>query len=220
VPALAVQHDPQCVGAGERGAGPEAEQARGDRGHVLAEHDCGDAEPLEKAVGDHRLRALAFFLGRLEDQQEGSAPRRGVRGERRGGAEQAGHVHVVAARVHQRHVFAVAVGVDDGARVVEAGPLTDRQRVHVGAQQHRRSRAVPEHAYHAGPADACRRLIAQVAEPAGDDARRPVLVKGEFWMRVQVTVDPGQVGDVSGTSHGAQDIAGWFEQPPQLVNCV
>ena len=70
VTALAVQHDAERVGGGERRAGPEPEQPGRDRRDVLAEHHVGHPEPVEQAVVDHRLGALADLLGGLEDEQQ------------------------------------------------------------------------------------------------------------------------------------------------------
>ena len=61
---------------GHRGAAVQPEHARGQRHDVLAEHDVGHREPVEQAVVDHGLRALADLLGGLEDEQQRAAARR------------------------------------------------------------------------------------------------------------------------------------------------
>ena len=157
----------------------------------------GTPEPVEQAVVDHRLGAPADLFRGLEDEQQGAAPAARVRGQLGGRAEQAGDVRVVTAGVHDRHVLAVRALAAVGRRVVEAGPLEHRQRVHVGPQQHGRAVAVGQQADDAGAADARRRLVAEVAQPRGDDAGRPVLGERELGMRVQIAIDlrssqPGQ----------------------------
>ena len=123
---------------------------------MLAEDDLRLGEALEEAVVDHRLGALRGLLGGLEDRQHRAVPGVAGGGEQRGRAGQPGDVHVVPARVHDRHLVAVGVGRGRGAGVGQAGGLLDRQRVHVGAQHDRRAVAVGQQPDDAGAADARR----------------------------------------------------------------
>ena len=178
---------------------------------MLAEHHVGNPEPVEQAVVDHRLGALADLFRGLEDEQQGAAPAARVRRQLGRRAEQAGDVRVVTAGVHHRHVLAVGALAAVGRRVVEAGPLEHRERVHVGPEQHGRAVAVGQQADDAGAADARRRLVAEVAQPRGHDPGRPVLGERELGMRVQIAIDLGQVSQVNGTGHSS---------PPHLVSDV
>ncbi|MFN8189880.1 MAG: hypothetical protein U0R78_05440 [Nocardioidaceae bacterium] len=81
---------------------------------MLAEHDVRATEPVIEPVVDHRPRALAELpAGWTTSWSAGPGQ---VSGELGGGAEQAGDVHVVAARVADADV--VAVGID--AQAVDA----------------------------------------------------------------------------------------------------
>jgi hypothetical protein len=137
--------------------------------------------------------AAAALFGRLEDELQPALPgaRRGLRGQFRGRAEQAGDVHVVPAGVHHRDVGAVRVLRPDGGGVVQAGLLEHRQRVHVGPQQHRGPGAGLEHADHAGAADPGGHLVAEIPQSFRDDARGPVLGERQLGMGVQVAVERG-----------------------------
>jgi hypothetical protein len=157
--------------------------------------------------------ALAGLLGGLEDEHQRAAPGPRPHGQLRGRAEQAGDVHVVAARMHDRHVRAVGVLRPDRRRVVKAGLLVHGQRVHVGPQQHGRPGPAGEDADHAGTADAGRRAVPQLLQPRRDDRGGPVLGERELGMSVQVAVDPGQAGEVGGIGHDGHPCSsrrGWF----------
>ena len=66
-------------------------------------------ESLEQAVGEHGARAAARFLGRLGDHHQGALPKIAELGEQPGSADQAGHVKVVAAGMHHRHIVALGI---------------------------------------------------------------------------------------------------------------
>ncbi len=84
-----------------------------------------DAETLDEPVVDHRLGAGATFLGRLKHQNDG-AGKIACLGEVSRRAQQHGGVTVMTAGVHLAGI---------GRRVIGAGGLDDRQRVHIGAQR-------------------------------------------------------------------------------------
>jgi hypothetical protein len=109
----------------EHHAGPARRQPRIDVQRV----DRLDRRPLQRAVIDHPRRAGTPLLGRLE-QQLHMAPRRPVSRQERGGAQQHRRVAIVPTQVSDAR----------DARDVRRGRLLhDRQRVHVGAQGHRRT---------------------------------------------------------------------------------
>ena len=171
---------------------------------MLAEHDIGSRESLERPGGDHGLRSGAVLLGRLEDRDDRARPFVLGREEALERAEEARHVHVVTARVHDGHVGARRVGAARGARVLEAGQLLHRERVHVGTEPDDRTISVADDADHAGLADALFELDAQLAQRSRDDTRRPRLLERQFGMPVQVGVEGFEVdGHAVEPSRGA-----------------
>ena len=104
-------------------------------------------------------------------------------------------VAVVAAGVHHPRVLRA---------VLDLVCFLDRQRVHVGPQQHgparTRAAGAPDQGRDAGRGDPGPDVLGtEGAQPLGDEARRLFLVKGEFRVLVQVPPvgnDPGQdLGD-------------------------
>ena len=90
-------------------------------GDVAAENG---AYAFERAGVDHHPRTAAAFLGGLEDQHDVAIRR--ISSERGRGAEDHGHVCVVAAGMH-------AAGVD--RTVVRVGEVAARQRVEFRSQR-------------------------------------------------------------------------------------
>ena len=88
---------------------------------------------VEDALVDHQAGAVPALLARLEHEDHVAGELLAVRAQHPGGADEHRGVQVVAAGVHD------AV---DAAAELQAGLLLHRQRVHVAAQQHRRSVAV------------------------------------------------------------------------------
>nr|WP_204745394.1 hypothetical protein [Glycomyces paridis] len=93
---------------------------------MLPEHDRGLREPLEQPVRHHVGRALRELLGGLEGRDDSPRPFLLCGRERFDRADEAGGVHVVPARVHDRHLAPVAVHGGRLARVREPGLLLDR----------------------------------------------------------------------------------------------
>ena len=160
---------------------------------MLAEHDVGLREPVEDAVGDHGLRAGAVLLGRLEHGDDRARPLFLGRDQLLERAEQRRHVHVVPARVHDRHVVAGGVGAARRARVLEPGLLGHRQRVHVGAQPDDRPLAVLDERGDAGLADALLECDAQLRQVLRDHPGRAGLLEGQLRMPVQIDVERFEV---------------------------
>ena len=63
-------------------------------------------------------------------------------------------MHVVPACVHHGDVGAIGCLASRVARVLEAGDLLDGKAIHVGAQQHGRTRTVAQDPHDARPSDA------------------------------------------------------------------
>jgi len=135
VPAPAADGDRDLVGGGEHRAWPGGEHPERElaRRHVQAERrDRPAAGRVEHALADHVPGAGVALFSRLEHEDH-RAGQLGLPGAQQlGRPGQHGHVQVVPARVHDPVV---------PRRVGKAGRLGDRQRVHVAAQQHHRSRA-------------------------------------------------------------------------------
>src|SRR4051812_31412389 len=117
---------------------------------------------------------------------QGAGPVLPTVGEQLRGAGQAGHVDVVAAGVHHRHLVAVGVGAGDLAGVGQSGGLPDRERIHVRPQQHRPAVPVVQDADHTGAAHPLVHLETGTPEPAGHQARGPRLLVGQLGVLVDV----------------------------------
>ena len=171
VAALAEHPHPQRVRRGERGAGVPARHAGRHRRDVLAEHDIGLAEPLVQPVGDHRLGSAAELLGGLEHGQRW-CPSTDVRAAASRSSAPSRQVTCMSWPHACITGTSLPSGVDtaSGARVRQAGVLGDRQRVHVGTQQHGRAAAVAQHADHAGTADPLGHVGAQPGQPRATSA--------------------------------------------------
>jgi hypothetical protein len=127
----------------------------GDAGqHVLGQRNVGGGDSLEQAIVDHALGAVAGLFGRLEERNQGSGPLATVIGHELGHAEQARHVHVVAAGMGHRHLVAGRILAGRSARVGRAGVLPDRQCVQFGSQQYGGPAAIGQDAHHSRTADA------------------------------------------------------------------
>jgi hypothetical protein len=103
-------------------------------------------------------------------------------------------VHVVPARVHRRLVAALEILDHRGAGVGNAGRFLQRQRVHVGAEEHRGPRPVAEHAHHPQAAHFLRDVDTERAQLLGDQRRRLHLHERQLRMRVEVFVDDAESG--------------------------
>ena len=197
---LAAEHgDLQLVAAGHGRAGAIAEHARGQaRGHVQAE-DGARRGLVQRAFGDHHLRAAVFAFGRhllggLEDELHAAAQLRTQPGQDLRHAHQDGDVAVVPAGVHDADLFAVPLA----ARLAGKGQvhfLAHRQAVHVGAQRHHRAGQRPlEQAHHAGVGHARAHLVqAQRAQVIGDHAGGAELAVAQFGVLMQIA-PPGDDG--------------------------
>jgi hypothetical protein len=79
---------------------------------------------------------------RLADQNECAPPAVLELREHPRDPDQRSHVEIMAAGVHDGNFIAGVVLGDHGAGIGQAGLFLDWQRVHVGADQHRRATAV------------------------------------------------------------------------------
>ena len=147
VRALAGHGHGELVHSRHHGPGRHADRAEVEvLPHVDPERGIGFGG-FQHAVLDHGLGSAAGLLGGLEAQLDRAPQRVALAREAPREGEQDRGVAVVAACVHlSRRLRAVRDGV----------LLLDRERVHVGAQQHRPPGARAAHGgEHAGAADAC-----------------------------------------------------------------
>ena len=107
-------------------------------------------------------------------------------GQHLGGAQLAGDVEVVAARVHGVLLDAVAVLHHLGGGVRQAGLLLDGQAVEVGAEQYGGAFTVLENPHHAAT-DLVGR-VAELVELAGDLREGLGLQHGQFGVLVELLV--------------------------------
>ena len=163
----------------ERRPGPHRRDARVQQRHIVEGIDLVEGEALQQSVGDHRPRAQAIFLGRLEYQHDSP-----------GGGRMIGQM---ARGAQQRRAMAVmAAGMGDAGAVAVPGlarRIVHRQRVHVRAQRDRRTRlAAVDHGDDSRAADPGRRVQPEFAQPVGDDRGGPRFVERQF--RVAMEVPP------------------------------
>lgn len=95
------------------------------------------------AAIDHQSGAVEAFFARLKHENDVSGELVTVRGQEPGGSDQTHGVQVVAAGVHRPFVL---------GGVLEARSLSNRQRVHIAAHQHRTATTClsAEHCGHRG----------------------------------------------------------------------
>ena len=165
---------------------------------MLAEHDVGQADPVEQPVIDHGLRPGPQLLGRLEYRHQRAGPRATGGGQLARRSEQAADVHVVAAGVHHRDVVPVPVGGPLPAGIGKARFFPDGQRVHVGADQCGRPGAVGEDADHAGAAYIRRDVEPRGRELVARQRRGAMFLQGQLGVGVQIAVHLLQVGGTGG----------------------
>ena len=154
---------------------------------VLPEHNVGARHSIDQTAVHHRSRTRPDLLGWLEERDERPRPRAGLRGEQRGGSDQARDVHVVAARVHQADGAARLVDGGVARGVGQAGLLGDREPVHVRAAEHHRAGAVVEDPHDASAEGV--HLVAELAQTGGDKSSGLLLVKAQLRVGVQVQVE-------------------------------
>ena len=134
--ALAMQGDTDTIPCGQHRADVGSDGPGWVGQHVLRERDVRLRNPIPKAVLHHRLGAAGDLLRGLEHRDEGPAPRSPGPGEQLRRAQQAGHMDVMATRMHDADSGAVIIRRGECRCVGQAGAFLDGQRVHVGAREH------------------------------------------------------------------------------------
>ena len=190
VAAVAAHEDIHGVDVGVGGSLDAVELAgRQIRESMQGDHVVGAREAREESVHEHGARAAHGFLRVLADEHRRAGPAVLQRRHHARRADETGDVRVVRAGVHDR-VFAPGdILADHGARVGQAGFLLDRERIHVGADEHRRAGAVFHHAHDAEAADLLGDFAADGAQFLGDDPGGAHLGERELRVQVEVLVD-------------------------------
>ena len=147
--------------------------------HVVQAIDLLEGKALHQPVVQHGERALAPFLGGLEDEADG-AVEAAFLGEELRRAEQHGGVAVMAAGVHRAGILRA---------VVLRALFGDAQGIHVGPQRDGPVAAAAfERADDAGAAHAFGDLVeAELPQLGGDEGAGARLLEAELGMGVQVT---------------------------------
>ena len=149
-----------------------------------------------ETVLEHVAGAVDGLFGGLADQHDRARPAVAMVGQPSGRADEAGHVDVVAAGVHHADVAPGLVAGLDLARIRQTRFLDDRQRVHVGADQHHRAVAVLEDADDPELADVRRDARAGFRQFLGDPLRRLDLLPRQLRMGVKMRVKCDQLIEV------------------------
>jgi hypothetical protein len=179
VSAFAFDRDFQRVARCVHRPRAKAELPRGMTRAEMQSVRALDAEALEHAVLDHRLRAALAFFGGLKQEDNGARNLGASRHHDLGRTEQNRNVSVVSAGMHHARRCGL---------VGDVVFLFDRQRVHIGAQHDRVTRSLAAHdADNAGFADPGMHFTAEIAQAVGDHRCRAMLVKPELRVHMQVT---------------------------------
>ncbi len=160
------------------------------------EIDVGTREAVEEPVLEHGLRPGAALLGGLSDHHEGSVPLVPERGETPCRTDEDGHVHVMAAGVHDVHMKSVLLGGFRRRGVSEPRHLLHRQGIEIGADEERRTVAVLHHADDAVSTDAGGDIEAEVLEFARDPLRGVGLLERQLGMGVEIVIEALEIAVV------------------------
>ena len=187
--ALAMQGDTDTIPCGQHRADVGSDGPGWVGQHVLRERDVRLRNPIAKTILHHRLRAARHLFRGLEHCDEGSAPRSPGPGKQLRRAQQAGHVSVVTAGMHDGDTGPSIIGRRQCRCVRQARALLDGKRVHVGAREHGLARAVSEDADDAGTADLLEDFVAELFELRRRERGGPGLVEAELGVCVEILVD-------------------------------
>ncbi len=161
---------------------------------MQAENRLGSVGTIQDTFLDHHYRTPVFagrraFLGRLEDELDGSRQHLPVIRQDFGGTHEHGDVGVMAARVHDRDILSVVFATCPGGKR-NTGTLEHRQAIHIGPQGNHRTRfAAHQRADHAGVCNAGLHLVeAEISQVPGDFRCRLELTIREF--RILMDIAP------------------------------
>lgn len=172
---------------------------------IVQAENIADRKAFEKAGIEHQLGAAIALLGRLEDKIDRAPELTGER-EIGGGAEEHGHMAVMAAGMHRAR---------DLRAMGKAVVLGHGERVHVGAQGDTRSLpAARDDADHAIAADAGMDGNAHFGEALGDEGRGPGLFPRNLGMAMQIVPHRNQAGQgvFDNVGHRGQSSVKWKDR--------
>ena len=113
---------------------------------VKSQHVVGLRKLLKQASIQHRFGAAASFLGGLANHDHGTPPPILELAEQAGSSNEAGHVNIVTASVHDAHFVALVIFGLHPAGIFQTGLLCHRQRIEIRSNHHRRASTIPQHA--------------------------------------------------------------------------
>ena len=189
---LALHQDPVVISARVRAARHVENVV-----HQILGADVQRETRIHRRVGEHsflhhQLRSALLtlrrtFLGGLEHELHRPRELGADACEHLGHPHQDRDVRVVPAGVHDPHLSAVVAALRGGGKR-KLHPFRDRQRVHVGAQEHDWPRfAALQESDHAGMRDTGRDVDAERSEMIGDELRGAHLTVAQLRMLMNVT---------------------------------
>ena len=110
--------------------------------------DIGPWKAREQPICQHGARATATLLGGLADHDQRALPSLLELRQHPRRADDARHVHVMAARMHHGHVVARGIFRHYCAGVRQAGLLLHRQSIQISADQNRWPFSIPQNTHH------------------------------------------------------------------------
>src|SRR6185312_1450882 len=202
VGAAPVQRDRDRGGAGHGVAGRHAHMSGGEAGGVVQGDDhVGLGKAGVDVVGEQGVGAVDGLLGGLAHENQRAVPLAAQPHHGAGGAEQHGHVDVVAAGVHYGDGGSVVALGGDMAGVGQSGLFGDRERVELAADPERGAGSVAQDGDEAvaGPfgvvvmAEVVGDLVAGGAQLRGHEGRGLGLLVRELGGLVQLLVGGDQI---------------------------
>src|SRR2546421_8049748 len=183
-----MQRDTDAIAGGQHRAGLGSDGPGRVGKDVLREGDVRLGNPVAKAILQHRLGADGSLFRGLEHGNEGSTPRSPCAGEQVRRAQQARHVDVVAARMHDAGNATGIVRRGQCRRVGQARALLDGKGVHVGACKDGLSRAIPHDPDDAGSADLFEDFVSELPELRRRERSGPGFVEAQLRVCVEILV--------------------------------
>ena len=210
---LAFDLDGKLIRGGKERTGPYGKRSNGTTGPIVHAVDFVNLPAVHHAIGAHLAATAAALFGGLKNDHHGAVEIAGF-GQIFGRAQQHRGMAIMATGMHRAGGF---------AGIVQAGLFHDRQCVHIGAQPDHLAtiRAAPDHANHAGAANAGHHLVtAKRAQLFGHHCRCAMGVEQYFRMRVQVAPPGGNLGQHFGKAvldRHVMTLRGWCKSDPRAL---
>src|SRR5689334_1602132 len=133
---LAIQGNASAVSGRENWTWLRADLSRGVSQHVLSECDIRFRNTLLQTVVHHRFGAAGDFFSRLEQCDEGSAPRLRSLGEELGCTQQTRHMRVMTASMCDTDCVPRVINSRECRSIRQSGVFADRKCVHVSSLEY------------------------------------------------------------------------------------